>query len=195
VEACWSTEGRVTVVGEDVVPFKTFHVYELRLPDAFLKLKGKRRITVTLAYDPPTRLSRRDYIANAMWLEVYRGLTTEQIIEYRSRYQSDGEPPTVPNGNKLDFKPGGQTLRPSTVQSRSWESTRGTKMDRRPSEGDDPTFHIFAGCQPRFPDPLAEDRQRYALVVTLEHDNQRVNLYQEVRQRVRARVRVRVPSA
>ncbi len=195
VEACWSSPNRTTLIAEDIVPYKTFHVYSLRVPDAFLETKGNRSITVTLAYDPPTRLSRKDYIANAMWLEVYRGLTTEQVFEYRSKYDGDGEPPKAPDANKLAFKPGGLTIKMSTVQSRSWHSNQGTKLDHRPTQDSEATFHIFVGCQPQFPNPLGEDRQRYALVVTLEHENQQINLYQEIRTRVRARARVRVSGA
>jgi Subtilase family len=66
VEFCWSVPNRVTLVTEEVVPYKSFHVYSLIVPESFLQEKGKRSITVSLAYDPPTRLSRRDYIATAM---------------------------------------------------------------------------------------------------------------------------------
>lgn len=191
VEACWSTSNRVTLFAEDLVGYKSFHVYALKLPDVFLETKGWRSVIVTLAYDPPTRLSRRYYIANSMWIEVYRGLTTEQIIEYRSKYEGDGDPPKVPERNKLDFRPAARTLRNSTVQNRSWHSNRGSKLDYRPDNWPDATFHIFVGCQPRFPNPTGEEHQRYALVVALEHKDQAINLYQEIRARVRTRVRVR----
>ena len=44
---------------------------------------------------------------------------------------------------------------------------------------------LHAGCQPRFPNPLGEDSQRYALVATLEHDSQNIDVYQQVQARVR----------
>ena len=191
VEYCWSMPNRVSLVAEDIVSHRTFHIYSLVVPEVFLQEPGRRSISVTLAYDPPTRLSRRDYISTAMWLEVFGGLTTEQVIEYRSRYQGDGEPPTVPNRNRLDFSPGGQTIRMSTVQKRSWSSNQGTVFLNRPDPGGDASLHIFVGCQPRFPNPMGEDSQRYALVVTLEHEGQHVDVYQEVRARVSARARVR----
>jgi Subtilase family len=192
VEFCWSVPNRVTLVTEEVVSYKSFHVYSLIVPENFLQEKGKRSITVSLAYDPPTRLSRRDYIATAMWLEIFGGLTTEQVFEYRTKYEGDGEPPTAPDKNKLDFKPGGQTLRMSTVQSRAWHSNQGTKFLNRQLPDGDATLHIFVGCQPRFQNPLGEDRQRYALVITLEHENQQIDVYQEVRARIRTRARIRI---
>ena len=190
VEASWSSPSRVTLFSEDVVAHRTFHVYSLNIPSEFLNARGRRSVRVSLAYNPSTRLSRRDYISTAMWLEVYRGLTSEQIIEYRSASGGDGEPPVVPNIHKLDFKPGGQTLKMSTLQTRSWESNQGTKLNYSPVANGEATLHIFVGCQPRFPSPLAEDKQAYALVVTLEHENQNIDLYQQVRNRVRPRIRV-----
>ncbi len=192
VEYCWSTPNRVILVAEDVVKYRTFHVYSLVVPEVFIQEPGRRSISVALAYDPPTRLSRRDYIATAMWLEVYGGLTTEQVVEYRSKYEGDGEPPKVPDGNKLNFSPAGQTIRMSTVQKRSWSSNRGTVFLNRPDADGEASLHVFLGCQPRFPNPLGEDSQRYALVVTLEHDSQNVDVYQEVRARIRTRARIGV---
>ena len=190
VEFCWSMPSRVSLVAEDIVQYRTFHIYSLVVPEVFLQEPGRRSISVTLAYDPPTRLSRRDYIATAMWLEVFGGLTTEQVIEYRSKYNGDGEPPKAPDRNKLNFRPAGQTIRMSTVQKRSWSSNQGTVFLNRPDPSGDASMHIFVGCQERFPNPLGEDSQRYALVVTLEHNSQRIDVYQEVRARVRTRARI-----
>ncbi len=192
VEYCWSTPNRVSLVSEDIVGYRTFHVYSLVVPEAFLEEPGRRSISVALAYDPPTRLSRRDYVATAMWLEVFGGLSAEQVVEYRSKYEGDGEPPRVPDRNKLNFTPAGQTIRMSTVQKRSWSSNQGTVFLNRPDANGDASLHILVGCQPRFPNPLGEDSQRYALVVTLEHDGQNVDVYQEVRTRVRTRARIRL---
>lgn len=149
VEYCWSSGNQVTLLTEDVLAYKKFHVYSLVVPEEFLKEKGKRSISVSLAYDPPTRLSRQDYIATSMWLEIFGGLTTEQVIEYRSKYRGDGEAPRAPNRNKLDFRPGWQRIRMSTVQKRHWQSNRGTIFLNRTDPNGDATLHIFVGCQER----------------------------------------------
>ena len=190
VEYCWSTPNRVSLVAEDIVPLREFHVYSLVVPEVFLRESGRRSISVSLAYDPPTRLSRRDYIATAMWLEVFGGLTTEQVVEYRSKYQGDGEEPVVPKGNELKFKPAKRTVKMSTVQQRSWSSNQGTIFTNRPDPSGEASMHIFVGCQERFTNPLGEDSQRYALVVTLEHESQDIDVYQQLRASVRTRARI-----
>ena len=154
VEYCWSTPNRVVLVAEDRVEFRSFHVYSLVLPEEFLQERGRRSISVALAYDPPTRLSRSDYISNAMWLEVFRGLTTEHVIEYRSTYQGNGKAPTVPNRNRVDFDPPGRSIRTSTVQKRTWSSNQGTVFDNTRDANGDASLQIFVGCQPRFINPL-----------------------------------------
>lgn len=194
IEHCWSSRNRVCLITEDIVEYRTFHVYSLEVPEAFLNQRGDRSISVSLAYDPPTRLSRKDYIATAMWLEVFGGLTSEQVFDYRSRYNGDGEPPKVPRRNQLNFKPGGQTIKMSTAQKRTWRSNQGTMFLNRKDTSDNSTLHIFVGCQPRFTNPLGEDSQRYAMVITLEHESQHIDIYQEIRSKIRSRARIRTSS-
>ncbi len=191
-EYCWSSRNRVTLFAEDTVGHRIFHVYSLVVPAEFSRTRGKRSISVSLAYNPPTRLSRRDYIANAMWLEIFGGLTTQQVIDFRSTYRGQGDAPEADPHNKLTFKPGAGTIKMSTVQKRAWHSNQGTMFLNRSMPNGDCTLHIFVGCQRRFSHPLAEDGQRYALVVTLEHENHQVDVYQSVQARVRTRTAVRI---
>ena len=190
IDYCWSSRNRIVLLTEDSVPHHEFHVYSLVVPEVFLEEGGKRSISVSLAYDPPARLSRQDYIATSMWLEVFGGLTTEQVVEYRSKYKGDQEPPKAPERNLLKFKPGGQTIRMSTLQKRTWHSNQGTMFRNRQDPNGDSTLHVFVGCRERFQNPLGNNAQRYALVVTLEHENMGINVYQEVRTRVRTRARM-----
>ena len=76
VEYCWSTANRVSLVAEDIVKYRTFHVYSLVVPEVFLQEAGRRSISVALAYDPPTRLSRRGLhchcdVAGGVWRTDY----------------------------------------------------------------------------------------------------------------------------
>ncbi len=68
VEFCWSSRNRVSLLSEDSVAIRSFHVYKLVVPEDFLHESGRRSISISLAYDPPTRLSRQDYISTSMWL-------------------------------------------------------------------------------------------------------------------------------
>jgi hypothetical protein len=111
-EICWSRRNRVTLFAEDKLPIKSFHIYSIRIPPDFLRRRGDKKIAISLAYDPPVRLSRKDYIATKMYFEVYRGLTSEQLEDFR-RAKERGEDidlPSVPANARANFTPGWQVL-------------------------------------------------------------------------------------
>ena len=190
VEFSWSSRNRVVLLAEDIIEHRNFHVYSLVVPEDFIEESGKRSISVSLAYDPPTRMSRQDYIATSMWIEIFGGLTTEQLIEYKSKYEGDQILPTVPDRNQLDFLPRRQQISTSTLQKRLWHSSQGTTFRNRRGPDGESTLHILVGCRQRFPNPLGEETQRYALVVTLEHESLGIDVYQKVRNRVRTQARL-----
>ena len=195
-EICWSRKNRVTLFAEDKLPIKSFHIYSIRIPPEFLRRRGNKKIAISLAYDPPVRLSRKDYIATKMYFEVYRGLTSEQLEDFR-RAKERGEDidlPSVPEGSRANFTPGWQVLQTSTVQLRTWEKSPrgGADLFKVPDDMDEPNLTILVAGKEHFPHPEGLDSQSYALVVTFSFDGEEIDLYNLVRQRVRIRERVRV---
>ena len=67
-----------------------------RFRPAFISGSGERGVSVALAYDPPVRTSRRDYLGRTMWIEVMKGLTRDEVIRYRTRYDGPGDAPQTP---------------------------------------------------------------------------------------------------
>jgi hypothetical protein len=189
-ELTWSRANRVRLIAEDSLEEDKLHVYRVPVPEAFLSTKGKRGITVALAYDPPVRASRREYLARTMWVEALHGLTTEEVERYRGNFTGPN-PPSPPSGTLVDLQPAKTKAQWSTLQVRSREWQRAPSL-RAPSGEDTPTIHLLVQCQKRFPTGL-NTSQRYGLVVLFWHEVERVNLYQALRARVTvpaARVRV-----
>ncbi|MDO9537824.1 MAG: S8 family peptidase [Thermoplasmata archaeon] len=122
-DICWSHRNRVTLFAEDTLPLKSFHIYSVRIPPDFLQRRGHKKIAISLAYDPPVRLSRKDYIATRVFFEVYKGLTSYQLEDFRRAKErgEDIELPLVPEDAKTNFTPGYQVVQNSTVQLRTWE--------------------------------------------------------------------------
>lgn len=188
-EICWSFRNRVTLFAEDVLPIRSFHIYSIRIPPDFLQRRGNKKIAISLAYDPPVRLSRKDYIATKMFFEAYRGLTHEQVEDFR-RAKERGEEidlPSVPDGSRANFKPGWQVLQTSTVQLRTWEKgpRGGADLFKVPDDMDEPNLTILVAGKEQFPHPEGLDSQSYALVVTFSFGGEDIGLYNLVRQRVR----------
>lgn len=174
-----------TLLAEDAVDEDNWHVYSVKVPPAFLSGKGRRGLVVSLAYDPPVRASRKDYLARTMWLEVLKGISAPEIASFRGRQAPGDEGPPLPNKNQLSLRPSKQALVWSTLQVRRVEWLRAPQLPVL--EGDtEPTLHILVGCQNRFRHG-EEAEQWYGLAVRLWHDDTTVDLYQELQSRIRPR--------
>jgi subtilase family protein len=192
--AAFSTDSRVVLVTDDEIEDGRFHLYELELPDALLNGTGTRRIRVTLAFDPPVRGTRKEYLGRTMWVQLFRGMTAESI---RAALAKIDDPNTLPTaGGKLSplkARPTSSMLEWSTVQCAEFETSQSRALDHRPDPAAPAVIHILVGSALRF---AADESttQRYALVTSLEHEDTRVKLYQPVRQqveRLRERLRAR----
>lgn len=189
-ELTWSRANRVRLIAEDSLEEDKLHLYRVPVPEAFLSTGGRRGITVALAYDPPVRASRREYLARTMWVEALHGLTTEEVERYRGSFTGQN-PPSLPSGTQVDLRPAKTKAQWSTLQVRSREWQRSPSL-RVPSGEDAPIIHLLVQCQRRFPTGL-DTSQCYGLVVLFWHEVERVELYQTLRARISvpvARVRV-----
>ena len=181
--ALYSDENRVVLYAEDAVPEDQYHLYELELPVEFVQEIGRRRIRLTLAYDPPIRGSRKEYLARTMWFELFRDVSVADI--QRANAGTLGRSLT---SESLSLTPKTGRMEWSTVQSASFEIRRSSVLEN--NEGARP-FHVLVGCQQRFKsgeDPL----QHYALVATLEHEKNDVQIYEAVKAQLQVRSRTRI---
>ncbi len=183
-KSLYSDDNRVVLFAEDEIADDQYQLYELKLPQEFVAGNDRRRIRLTLAYDPPVRGSRKEYIGKTMWFELFRDKSVALIQNHMAdpaNHKIKSEKLT-PTESRLEW---------STVQSASFEAKKSIKLA---SGGTPRKFHVLVGCQKRF---SGEDSfQRYALVATLEHDKTDVQLYEATRilipaQRVQNRTRLR----
>lgn len=187
--ALWSVERDVCLLSEDEVQENHLHIYRLEVPDDFLEKTGRRGIVAALAYDPPVRASRRDYLSRTMTIDVLHGLTEEEVETYRA-HQAGESPPRLPNRNDLAPEPARTKLERSTLQVR-WKTWTRRPQLRGNGEGGSAIIHVLVTCRQRF--PTGEDpRQSYALALRLWHEDESAQIHTQVRSRVRAVTRVRV---
>jgi hypothetical protein len=178
-----SKRNRVRLVAMDEVELDKLHIYRVAIPEIFLATKGKRGITVALAYDPPIRASRKEYLANTMWVEALHGLTTEEVEIYRAKNASP-DVDALPAKHQLELRPTKTDVQWSTLQVR--RLTKQTKL-KIPTGETEPVVHFVVGCQHRFPTGF-DYKQRYGLVVLFWHESEQIELYQELRLRDRVRM-------
>lgn len=176
--AAYSDDSRVVLYAEGSLPIDHFAVYEIPIPAEFQAQSGRRRITVTLAYDPPVRHSRADYLGIGMNFRLLRGCSAETVFEhYRRRQQTEGTAPEIPARYNCDLKPGPTTREKGTLQRASVDFKRGID-----SYGD--KYYLVVRCEGGWAAQTVTD-QRFAVVVELMHESS-IQLYQRLRARVRA---------
>lgn len=178
-----STSSRVVLMGEFQMSTDTVAVHPLPIPRAFNAGRARRGIRVALAFDPPVRRTRREYLAGEMRFDLLRASSPEEIASWYRR-QPVVDPEKLPGDRRrIPLKPGSSITGNSTLMVRS------VKRSLFP-EDDGDTYYLAVTHSSR---PWAtEGRQGYALAVELEEEErQDVDLYVELQQRVRPRVRVR----
>jgi len=166
------------------------------LPDEFLSERGRRVIRATLAFDPPTRPTRKDsYLGFTMDFAIYRNVDATTLADaYRSwdrneREQlEDGVPPgrTDLASKKINLKPSSQKRNNGTLQS-AWVviNSRGWKYDQGTP------LYLAVVCQRTWA-PAEITQQRFAVVMSLFHEKADLDLHARLRQRVQLFVRERV---
>lgn len=192
--ASFSTDHRVTLFSQDRVQEDYFHLYELELPDEFITRRGRRGIRVSLAYDPPVRGTRKEYLGRTMWFKVYRGLTSDAIVGAMSRAAGSGALPSLPSANEFKPRPPYTSLQWSTAQSALFEGRQQRSFDYRNTDASPAVIHVLVGCQSRFSSDPINLHQDYALALSLEHSDETIRLHQTVRQRVSQRIRAQWPN-
>ena len=189
--AVYSTDNRVTLYSEDELPLEKLHIYEVPIPEVFRETTGERHISVALAFDPPTRSTRtNDYLGVTMRFDLIRGKTIEEVVEiYKASESKEEEVPLIPQSARCRTYPPIMRRKNSTLQRALHV------IKRRPHSRWGNKYWLVVRCSStKWTDPDTMPPQRYAIVVTLEHREKLINLYQTVQQRVReaARARVRV---
>jgi hypothetical protein len=184
-KAIFSSDERVTLIAEDVIPLDAIHLYEIPIPDEFKSSSGKRQITVTLAFDPPVRHTRKEYISLKLKFKLLRGISTERIIKWYSERPDDAE--SIPSRFNCNLIPSTTRRENGTLQKATFTANRNRTFE----DYDDEEFHLLIFSQATWTPSIVEE-QRYAIAITIEHLEQPVQLLNAIRQRVQIPERVRV---
>jgi hypothetical protein len=173
--AGYSDDSRVVLYAQDSLRLDHFAVYRIPIPQAFQAEKGRRTVTVTLAYDAPVRHSRIDYCGVGMSFRLLRGCTQEQVFEHY-KWRAKGEPiPEIEKRYQCDMTPGITQRQRGTLQRASIAFQRNIEQ-----YGGD--YYLVVRCESGWAPP--ESEQRFAVVLELAHEAE-MQLYQQLRQRVR----------
>ncbi len=199
--AKYSAENYVVLLEDDrQIPVGSFQIYEIPpLPDEYLKTTGDRTLSITLAFDPPTRPTRGDsYLGVVMEFDLFKNLDKENIIQVfvkakegtlteefteLSKYELKKK---YGSGVCIDLFPGANLRKKGSLQRGQISiSSRSVGYSEKP-------LYLVITCSRKWAKQGEIDTQRYALVVSMNHSNPEVDLYNQLRLRTQIAQRIRI---
>lgn len=172
-----SEDGRVVMAVEDSLLVDRFAVYQVPIPTDFQTARGTRHIKVSLAFDPPVRNSRKEYLGIKMGYQLVRGKSAAEVFERFRKWEADekedagGEAYTFENRYLCDLTPNLTMREAGTLQV-------GTYIRKRDMSGYGDNYYLVVKCEGKWAANLV-DQQTFAVAVELWHEAL-VELYQEV---------------
>lgn len=188
----WAYSNISWLLAEEEIEEDKLHLYKVHLPEFFFSTKGKRGMVIALAYDPPVRSSRREYLSRTMQFEAIQGQTDEKIRLLKAKLENDEEITEQLKDKQISLVPPKTHLQWSTLQVRRnvWTRRKSPKIESIDDDSD-PVFHILVKCQKRF-ETGSGTNQKYALAVKIWHEDTDIRLHEALRTRVNIKVPVRV---
>ena len=144
-----------------------------------------------MAYNPVTRISRKEYLANNLWIEIFRRIDEDTLIKYKAKREAgtdtEDDFKKLPDEYKIkDFIPGYDTVQKSTLQQRRWQKSPAGGADLLWPGNDEPYIYILISGKERFKYAQQEQPQSYALCVTFAYESEEnIDLYNQLRNNVK----------
>lgn len=186
--ACFSTDRSVVLLREKQIKLNGVDVYYFYLPPEFIEVPGRKRLMVTLVYDPPTNKNRLDYLGCTLDFRLFKNMEVDEVVQaygaIRAEEIEDDETPENLRTQEISLHPK-SNLRKRGVHQRGIKEYR-----RQPQFDPDRPLVLAVVCQNRW---IRDEHhlQDYALAVTLEHQTE-IDLFNRVRARIQERARVSV---
>jgi hypothetical protein len=205
--AMYSAENYVVLSEDNIdIPVGKFHIYEIpQLPEEFFDIEGTRTLSVTLAFDPPTRPTRGDsYLGLTMEFNLFKGIPKESVVNAYVDASKTGKPNEFAeismeilkeqyrrSSINVDLSPNSTLRKKGTVQKGH------IKLTKQAKKYNNLPMTLVVSCNRKWGNADEIPRQRYALVVSISHSDSQVNLYNRVKLKVdeidlRERSRARV---
>ncbi len=195
--AAYSDQNEVLLVAEEEIPVNNFDLFQIpSLPSEFREQIGDRYLSVTMAYDPPTRHTRGDsYLGLTMEFHMFRNISAqmvESLFRDWTKAPAEGNEEALgsvisalPTSQKIDLRPGIKRRKKGTLQKGMIQIS-----DQRWRYDGGPIILSVACLRKWAPEEL--DSQRYAVVVSIRHSGEEIRLYDRIRQHVRVAQRIRM---
>jgi hypothetical protein len=191
------------LIADDSVRLDAFELFTIpSLPESFFTSQGSGYVSVTLVFDPPTRHTRADsYLGVTMSFDLFRNVTPEEVADSlrawdRDEIQDIGDLglPSLSTLRGDQGAPARSSLKPKIGRRSIGTAQRAVmRVANRSWTYDGQDLVLAVVCQQKWA-PEHITHQRFALVVSVYHENPEIDLYSHIRQQARQfqRIQVRV---
>lgn len=187
-QAITSSARRVTLLSEESLKLDYFHVYKVPVSREFVQAQGVKTISVALAFDPPVRRRRLEYLGVEMDFLLLRGMNLQQVTDACKKVPKGSElDSAIPTKFKVSMVPS-STSRSGYARKRSTLQKGIAEMRGTPRNDYGEEYWLVVRAERNWA-PSEIEAQTYSLAVTLIADYPR--LYEQVRARIRQRARLR----
>lgn len=186
--ALYSFDNRVVLLKENELGLNKAHIYPIDIPESFIREKGKRSISVSLAFDPPVNKNRADYLGCVFEIRLYKNIPIEEIEEYYRTINIGEEDEEIMNEFKKRLTANMIGLKPNLTTRKLGVHQKGIiKYIRTPTSIDTTLPLVMVIINRNRWIKEEEYMQNYGVVVTIEHQAT-ISLYNDIRVRMRNRL-------
>jgi len=180
-----SSDAAVVLMAEESIENNSHQFFELPLPSSFLRSKrSTRELKISLAFSPPVRTTRIEYLATRMSFRLVRGNSLDEVQKHFNHDTQDDHEPVSDTiyGERRSVS---TTIRDKgTVQASTW-----TFRQLHPNAK---WFVVVTRNDRDWGASYCEEHEDYSLVVTVtDHENMEATLYADVQLRLQEMVRER----
>jgi hypothetical protein len=132
--ALHSIASQVTLFASASIEIDKFAIFEVPIPKELKDVEGEKFIDVALAFDPPVRRRRADYLGVSMSFDLIRGKKLSEVIDaYRAAESQETPDRAISGSSRISFFPTtrckqeGFARNASTLQKGTFSFKRSTK--------------------------------------------------------------------
>jgi hypothetical protein len=188
-----STDHRAVLLSEASILVDDVHLYRVPIPSTFFASGGDISVSIALAYGPPVRATRLDYLANCLGVQVFHGASLAEVqgayVKAEETTELDDDADATPSEisrHQLNLQPANTSRGRGAHQfgtygrNQKFDSERGVE------------FIVAVRSVNRWDTVGAF--QNYALAVALERDVDHADLYAELQIQLEAVARIDVET-
>ncbi|SDZ23546.1 S8 family peptidase [Tindallia californiensis] len=166
---------------EEAIKPDNMHIFEIPLPKEFRQSSGKKKVIISLAFNPQVRNTRLDYIGISMDYKLVKGKTKEEVIEIFETQKGKEDAIPIENRCVCDLEPSTTIRSNGTLQKSTFEFSRDTNFDND-------NLYLVVNAKKNW----SEKPQKYAVVAVLESEDKDLKIYNEIKSRVEGTITTRI---